>query len=44
MKNHGVELTIRGEVQKKFSINRTVKIEGELYKKMCDYVKQTEEC
>jgi hypothetical protein len=44
VKSHGVELTIRGEIHKTFSVNREVKIDRELYKKMCDYIKQTEEC
>jgi hypothetical protein len=44
IKSHGAELTIRGEVQKTFAVNREIKIDREIYKNMYNYIKQTEEC
>jgi hypothetical protein len=43
IKQHGTELAIRGEVQSMFSVNSRVKIDKELYRKMCGYVKQVME-
>ena len=41
--SHGTKLNIRGEVRKKFSVDRQIKVDKELYKKICDYIEQAAE-